>query len=1160
MRGIGVHCRFRPAYVQQGACGIISRYPEGNFMRHMIVRWFLVLAGLLVSSAVVRAQQPPILFQNPTVNATQIVFAYAGNLWTVPSKGGVAERLTAAAREDNDPIFSPDGTMLAFTGDDQGNANVYLMLSEGGMAKRLTWYPGDDISVGWTNDGKSVLFSSTRFSIDPLYTQLFTVPVTGGFPTALPLPWAIEGSYSPDGKQLVYVPFENHPLFEAWKHYRGGMESRIRIAQLSDSSVESMPRGEGNNQNPMWIGKDIYFLSDRTGGNFRLYRYQPGSNTVEAVSPNDGQDILSASAGALDTPHPEIVYTELGKLFLLDVKSGRVREVPVTVHADFPAAHPHWDTVGKELMNAGISPHGVRAVFQAHCDILTVPTKHGDAQDITSTPGACERNPAWSPDGKSISYFSDASGEYELYISPQDGIGTVQKISLGEHPSYYRDPVWSPDSSKIAYSDLAQRLWIVDGATGKRTLVATGYYDSDGAGFDPAWSADSKWLTYTAELPSYISAVFVYSVPSGQATQITDGTSDAELSRFDPSGKYLYFLASTNPNPGADVGELSAINQPTVYSGYVAVLRKDLPSPLAPQTGEEKAGAATTEAEGKPKEKEPAEAKPAHVTIDFEGLSQRILALPIPPRAYQDLEVSGPGVVWLAAGPVVEQSRPDHPALALYRFTLEDRKAEEVLPVVQHFVLSADGKQMLIEEGGHWRIVAAAAKVAPSEGTLNTDDLRVYVDPGQQWRQMYYEVWRIEREYFYSPQFNGLNLPAAEKYYAQFLPGVESRSDLDYLFHDMLGNFVVSHMFLGGSPYRAPKPIGVGMLGADYKIDHNRYQFTRIYSGENWNPDLKAPLTQPGINVKVGDYLLEVNGRPLYGTDDIFSFFQDTVGKQVVLRVGPNPDGTDARQVTVVPVDNDMSLRKWDWIHQNRMLVDKLSHGQLAYVYLPDTENGGWTYFNRFFFSQIGKQGVVVDERFNHGGWLANYVINELQQPLLSFISSRHGHLRVTPAAVFGPKVMIANHFAGSGGDYMPYIFKQQHVGPLVGTRTWGGLVGLGGYPPLMDGSQVTAPESAIYFPDGNWDVENHGVDPDVKVEMDPKLWRQGEDPQLQTAVSIALRELKAHPFQIVPRPAYPDYYHGATLGSSAASRGRAAGASSHAAERTKSGHPKAPN
>ncbi len=1098
-------------------------------MRSSVARFLIFSFCLVFGFTSAKAQTPPILFQHPTVNANQIVFAYAGSLWSVNRSGGDAIRLTAGDQQASAPIFSPDGKLLAFT-TGNGNQVVNVMPADGGPATQLTWYPGPNVTIGWTNDSKNVLFYSSRASVDPLYFRLFTVPVTGGLPSAIPLPYATQGSYSPSGAQLAYVPFRNHPWFEAWKHYRGGMIPRIRIVDLSNSHVTAtIPRDGASNKDPIWIGNAIYFLSDRTGGHFRLYRYDLTSKTVKAVSPDTGHDILTATAGALNTSHPAIVYTELGKLFVLNVKSGHIQQVHVTIHADFPDAHPYWASVSGHLTNADISPHGVRAVFQAHCDIITVPAKYGDAQNITNTTGACERYPAWSPDGTRIAYFSDASGQYELYISPQNGIGKIRKISLGAHPSYYYNLLWSPDGKHLVFNDVAGHLWLLDVKTGDKTLIATSYYSNERSSFQPGWSADSQWITYTAILPDHLFAVYVYSLATAKSTRITPPGSDAQNSEFDPSGKYLYFFASTNPNPAIRTGELSAINEPTVYTPYVVVLRNNIPSPLAPRSGEEKAAkSASSKKPAKKGDKKGTDAdkkkssSPAKVTIDFNNISERILALPVAPRSYQGLVVTAPGVVWMLSGPIVSQNMPDHPGLNLYRFSMKKRRAAPVLSGIMGFAMSADRKKFLINQHGQWRIVPAAATIGPGAGdTLNTSGLKVYVDPRKQWNEMYRQVWNTEQNFFYSPQFNGLDLAAAEKYYAQFLPGVESRSDLVYIFHTMLGNLSVSHMFLEIAP-QGPKPTSVGLLGAEYTIDHNLYRFSHIYTGENWNPQLHAPLTQPGVNVKQGDYLLDVNGRPLHGTDNIYSFFQNTVGKQVVLTVSATPDGANSRQVTVVPIAHAMPLRKQDWIHHNQMLVNKLSNGQLAYIYLPDTEEGGYTYFNRYFFSQTGKQGAIVDERFNHGGLLANYVINQLQQKPLSYWQGRYGHRQVTPAAIFGPKVMVINHFAGSGGDYMPYIFRQEGVGKLVGTRTWGGLVGIGRYPTLMDGSMVTAPSSAIYFLNGKWDVENHGVAPDVRVTMNPQLWREGKDPQLEAAVSIALQELKGHTFQIPPHPAYP--------------------------------------
>ncbi|MGH9491405.1 MAG: S41 family peptidase, partial [Terriglobales bacterium] len=1036
-------------------------------------RFFRLLAASLVTAAVgvwAAAAPPPILFQHPTLNATQIVFAYAGSLWTVPRQGGEAVRLTAGSRVDSEPVLSPNGQWIAFTGDDQGNLDVYVMPAAGGQPRRLTWHPGPDEAVGWTPDSREVLFRSMRSSVD-YYYRLYTVPLAGGMPVALPLPYANQGSYSPSGRRIAYVPFRNHPQREAWKHYRGGMIPRIRLAVLSTSATQGLPRDDSNNQDPMWVGGAIYFLSDRTAdhhdnGHFRLYRYDLRTGQTRAVSPADGHDILFASAGDL-AGRPAIVYTEMGKLFLLDVRSGRIRRSAVTLRGDFPAAQPHYAAVAHALANPAISPRGVRVAFQARGDILTVPVKYGTAQDITNTPGVMERYPAWSPDGRWIAYYSDAAGLYQLDIAPQDGIGKVRAIPLGTEPDFYYTPVWSPDSRHIAFSDITQNLWIADVANGQLTQVATSYYDHGGPGFDPAWSPDSRWLTYTNLLPNYLQAVYVYSLADRASHAITSGASDAGNSRFDASGKYLYFLASTNPNPGAVVIAMSSYARPTVASAYAVVLRKDLPSPLAPRPGLETPPAAPAAAP--PAADPPAKKKtaaPPVVKIDFAGISQRIIALPIPPRNYTDLETAGAGVVFLTAGPVVPQARADHPGQDLYRFDLKTRKTKPVLSGIQDFVLDAAGNKMLIQRGQGWFVLPAAAPAVfhlhPGQGHLATADMHVEVVPRQEWAEMYRDLWREEAAYFYSPQMHGLSVPAAEKYYAQFLPGVESRSDLQYLFHDMLGNITVSHLFLSMPPPSGPKPVQTGLLGADYALVHGRYRFERIYSGENWNPGLHAPLTQPGVNVQVGDYLLAVNGRPLTAADNIYQWFQNTAGRQTVLTVGPDPDGAGERQVRVVPVASEYALRKLAWIHHNQEVVTRLSHGQLASVYLPDTAVGGYTNFNRYFYSQVGKAGAIIDERFNHGGYVANSIIDQLEQTPLDYISWRHGHIETTPAAIFGPKVMIANHFAGSGGDALPFMFKMEHIGTLVGTRTWGGLVGIFGYPRLMDGSMITAPSAAL--------------------------------------------------------------------------------------------------
>ena len=1090
-----------------------------------------VLPAMLGLGIAAAATPTPLLLRSPSVSATQIAFAYGGEIWTAPRAGGEAVRLVAGSGRLAGPIFSPDGTRIAYTGEFDGNVDVYVVAASGGEPRRLTYHPGADVAIAWTPDGTRVAFRSPRASVaDP--EQMYTVPVAGGFPTEVPLPRVEEASYSPDGSHLAYEP--NFQWEPAWKSYRGGQTTRVWIADLADSSVVKVPQaGNSNDKNPMWVGDTVYFLSDRNGP-VSLFAYDLGTRAVREVVKNAGLDIGSASAGP-----GAIVYEQFGTLHLLDLASGQDRVVPVRIAADMPQLRPHFLTLDpvKDILAAGISPTGQRAVFEAHGEVVTVPAEKGDIRDITNTVGVAERDPAWSPDGTRIAYFSDESGEYALHVRRQDGLGEIQKIDLGAPRSIFYSPTWSPDSSRIAYSDKRLNLWVVELAHPTPVKVDTDRFDSPNQEFDVRWSPDSRWLVYTKQLPSQLRAVFVYSLASRTATQVTDGMSDALYPVFDASGKYLYFTASTDMGLTAGWLDMTSIGHPVTRSVYAAVLAKDVPSPIPPQSDEEKgkeadkekkdaAATSVDEKKGEAKAKAEKAETAAKVEIDFAGLDQRIVALPIPAKNYRGLAAGQEGILYLVEAPIVE-TNDGPPALTVSRFDLKTRKTEPLLEGVSAFVLSANGEKMLYRTGPAWHIASADKAPKGGDGTLAMKGLKVYVDPKAEWAQMYREVWRIERDFFYDPHFHGLDLAAAEKAYAPYLPGIASRDDLNALFAEMTGNLTVGHMFVrGGAEPRSDK-VSVGLLGADYTLDGGRYRFARVYSGENWNPELQAPLTQPGVGVKAGEYLLAVNGRELTAADDVDSFFLETAGKQTVIRVGPSADGKGARDVTVVPVASERGLRHLAWIEGNRRKVDELSGGRVAYVYLPDTAGGGYTSFNRYFFAQVGKQAAVLDERFNHGGELADYIIDYLRRPPMSRVMTREGEDYTEPVeSIYGPKVMIINQFAGSGGDAMPWYFRKAKIGPLVGVRTWGGLVGIGGYPPLMDGGRITAPRWAIYGLHGEWEVENHGIAPDVEVEQNPKLVREGHDPQLERAVQEVLALLAKNPPPTFQRPAYPVYTH----------------------------------
>ncbi len=1139
-------------------------------LRSAVVSLFaLALFLCFLAAWPLRAQSPNqyALLRKPTVSKTQIAFSYGGDLWIVDRNGGEARRLTSDVGIEINPVFSPDGSMIAFTGEYDGNQDVYVIPSSGGVPKRLTSHPGSDQVVGWTRDGQRVLFRSSRDSYSR-FTQLYTVGLTGGLPEVLPLPMAVEGSFSPDSSFLAYVPFTN--FAESWqfhrglKHYRGGTASPVWIAKLSDSSVEKVPRTNSNDSTPMWLGNKVYFLSDRDGP-VSLYVYDPGSKKASLALQSNGMDIKSASAGP-DT----IVYEQFGSVHLFDPATGKQNAVNIHVTGDFPAVRPHFVDVGDQIQNADISPSGARAVFEARGEILTVPVEHGDIRNLTNSPGFADRDPAWSPDGKWIAYFSDESGEYALHLSPQDGMGEVRKFNLGNPPSFFYSPTWSPDSKKIAFSDKRLNLWYLDIDNGKPILVDTNPYD--GANFNPSWSPDSRWIAYTRQLDSSLHAVFVYGIEDKATHPLTDGLSDTASAVFDKNGKYLYFFASTDVGPTLATS-MGAYKIPVTRSAYVVVLGKDQKSPLAPLSDEEKIAsdkspdtdeckpeekpaannsdksadksAQQKKDEKKEEKKEDQATKPGEkapdVKIDFENINQRVLALPIPARNYDNLLGGKTHVLYLMEGPIVNDGSPS--GHIVHKFDICTRKTDKLLDNIGGFVISSNGEKALYEQlpppnplaadgppHGSWAIKPVDALGKPSEpgkpdGNLHLEAMKIYVDPRAEWEQMVREVGRIERDFFYDPNLHGANLKSLMATYQPFVDNVMSRADLNYIFADMLGEITAQHVYIFGGDRPEVKQVNVGLLGADYTIDHDRYRFAKIYFGENWNPGLRAPLTEPGVNVHQGDYLLAVNGRELHGSDEIYSFFIERAGKELQLKVGPDPGGKEARLVTVVPIGDEHNLRLRDWMDSNRRKVDDLSKNQLAYVYLPDTAVGGFTNFNRYYFPQNNKQGAVIDERFNGGGWLADYIVDWLNRPLLMSAMTREGKDITLPQVIFGPKVMLINQYAGSGGDALPWMFKQLGIGPLIGTRTWGGLIGIGGYPSLIDGGAITAPRFGLFNPKtGQFDVENIGVSPDIEVDLDPALWRQGHDPQLERGVSEALTLLKEHPVTPIKRPKYPVY------------------------------------
>jgi tricorn protease len=1099
--------------------------------------WKWVLLALIAAgvSPISPAQsQKPLLLRDPAVSKSQVAFGYAGSIWVANRDGSNVHRLTTGGHEEK-PSFSPDGSQIAFTGDYDGTHAVYVVPAAGGEPRRLTYHPADADVQGWTPDGKRILFGSFRTAFAGGVIGLFTVPLEGGFATQVPLVRAAEGSFSPDGARIAYVP--NMQWQRAWKRYRGGQTKPIWIAGLADSSLQAkIPRDNSNDFNPMWVGDTIYFLSDRDGP-VTVFSYDLKSQLVKQIVKNDGFDIKSASATA-----DAMVYEQFGSLHLLDLKSGNERVLDIQPVADLAEVRPHFLKIEpRRIRSADISPTGARAVFGVRGEILTVPAEKGDIRNLTNTADVVERDPAWSPDGKSIAYLSDESGEYALHIRDQSGFGEVRKINLGSLPTFYYSPTWSPDSKKIGYTDKRLNYWYVDLDKKTPVTVDTDMYTDPAHSLQMVWSPDSRWIAYTKQLKSHLHAVFAYSLEQAKSYQLTDGMSDALYPAFDKEGKYLYFTASTDAALNTGWLDMTSLERPVTRNAYIIVLKKDIPSPLGPESDEEKAKGAEKGGKDqkgnadKDKEKDKSkEEKPVNVEIDLEGISQRILALPIPGRNYNGLLAGKAGVLFLGEGPQVDPIDFDDggPTAKIHKFDLKTRKTEQILDGVTSFDASFSGEKMLYAKQNQWFITPAEKPAdgppQPGQGgPLRLDSMEIYVDPRAEWKHMYDQVWRDERDFLYDPGLHGLALEEVKKKYEPFVDNISTRDDLNYLFTEMLGNITIGHMFVGGGDIPEPKRVKTGLLGADYSVESGRYRFARVYDGENWNPKLRAPLTQPGVNVRAGDYLLAVNGRDVRPPADVYSFFEETAGKQVTLRIGATPDGSGSREVTVIPVDDESSLRNYAWIEGNRRKVDELTGGRVAYVYLPDTYAGGYTNFNRYYFAQVGKDAAIIDERYNGGGDIADYIIDYLRRPLLSYWNMREGKDITTPIeAIFGPKVMIINEMAGSGGDALPWMFRKTGIGPLVGKRTWGGLVGHYTNPgDLLDGGFTGTPDLAFYNPNGTWDVENHGVPPDIETELDPQAARAGRDTQLERAVEVVMDLLKKNPPPPAPHhPAFPNY------------------------------------
>jgi tricorn protease len=1118
-------------------------------------------AAFVFSTAISMAQQAaaplsPRLMQMPAVSSTQIAFVFAGDIWIAPRSGGQAVRLSSPRGTEQFPRFSPDGRQLAFSANYEGNMDIYVMPATGGEPLRVTHHGAADRLLGWYPDGQHLLVQNESVSWTPRVGQFFKVPAVGGLPEKLPVPYGEFAAVSPDGSTLAFTQITTD--FATWKRYRGGMAPELWLMKLDSLAVEKIAPSPAKDSQPMWHGSKVYFLSDRDeASRDNLWVYDTATRVVRQVTHFREFDIHFPSIGP-----DAIIFVNGGRLYLLDLATEKTSEVHISVVTDRATVRPKVENVSGLVRSGAAGPTGKRALFEARGDIFSVPAEHGVVRNLTASSSVAERFPAWSPDNRWIAYFSDRTGEYELTLRTADG-GLEEKTLTQLGPGFRYQPHWSPDGKKIAYIDSAMRIHLTE-IDGPRTEVIDRQlwlYEEGLRNFRVAWSADSRWLAYAGDQENRQTAIILYDVQERRKHQVTSGFFDDDMPVFDPDGRYLYFRS--NRWFDAFYGDRDTTWIYTNGHALVAVpLKKDAPSPLAPRNDEEaapgekkpeekkpddkpaeekpaparpeeppKPSEATAIDKAKPDDSKPADAKPGEarpqapqekrpkpVAIDIEGFEARAVVLP-PGGGRFDHLAAVPGKLLFQKRPRVGASGGASP-IAFY--DIEKREEKTIIDDAGAYEVTADGKKLLVVRGGSWGFIHLAEN-QKLDKPLATGQLEALVEPREEWRQIFRDAWRIQRDFFYDPGLHGVDWPLMRERYGPLIDECQTRDDVNFVIGELLGELSVSHAYRSGGDVESAPSRSVGCLGCDFALEQGAYRIAAIPEVAPWEYTIRSPLRAPGVNIAVGDWILAVNGLPIDVTRDPWAAFQGLAGKPVFLTVNDKPLFDGARQVLVQTIPSERWLRHYAWIEANRQKVEALSGGQLGYIYVMDTSTEGQAQLFRQFRAQFTKPGLVIDARWNSGGQIPDRFVELLARRVTNFWGVRDGRDWQTPTVAHrGPKAILANAWSGSGGDCLPWLFREHGLGPVIGTRTWGGLIGMTGAPPLIDGGSVTVPTFAIYDTDGKWIIEGHGVDPDIEVIDDPGELARGRDPQLERAVAEVMRALKKSPPIAPRRPEFP--------------------------------------